>query len=61
LPRNPVQIELLPYNKLAGGKYQSYGFNYTFSSENEQLNDRNIKNFIDSVQENAKIKVEVMK
>ena len=61
LPRNPVQIELLPYNKLAGGKYPAYGLEYTFAGENEQLNERKIKKFIDNVQEETKIKVEIMK
>ena len=61
LPRNPVQIELLPYNKLAGGKYRSYGLEYTFNSENKILNEKSINNFIDCMHKKTKLKVERIK
>lgn len=61
LPRNPMQIDLLPYNKLAGGKYFSYGLKYPFIGEKELLNEKNITIFIDSVQIKTKIKVGIMK
>ena len=46
LPRLPLEIDLLSYNILAGGKYQSYNMKYPLTDLSTSLNDKNISNFI---------------
>lgn len=41
LPNKPLRIDLLPYNKLAGGKYENYGRTYTLSGITDN-NDENV-------------------
>jgi pyruvate formate lyase activating enzyme len=61
LPRKPESIDLLPYNRLAGGKYNSYGIKYLFSGKNEAINEKNIQSFINTFEEVTDTRVEIMK
>jgi len=61
LRNSPKKVDLLPYNKLAGGKYPAYNKIYSFGYENEELNDNNIKNFIKRIEKETNIPVELMK
>jgi pyruvate formate lyase activating enzyme len=49
LQKKPLQIDLLPYNRLAGGKYSAYGLNYPLEGEDNVNNTDNIGNFIDNI------------
>jgi len=42
----PIQIDLLSYNVLAGGKYSSYNMNFKLKNENNCVNIENVENFI---------------
>ncbi len=47
LPRRPHQVDLLPYNVLAGGKYDSYGMSYSLEGLSAPVNQHNIRSFMD--------------
>ena len=47
LSRRPHQVDLLPYNVLAGGKYDSYGMKYQLEGISTSVNQNNIMSFID--------------
>jgi len=46
LPHPPDQMDLLPYNRLAGGKYETYGMKYPLAGKKETNNSSVIEGFI---------------
>jgi pyruvate formate lyase activating enzyme len=61
LSRQPEQIDLLSYNRLAGGKYGSYGLKYFFPGENEKIDDENVQSFIGNFKTRTNTRVKLMK
>ena len=51
LQRQPERIDTLPYNKLAGGKYDSYDMIYQLKDKNSENNKENIEYFKNLIKE----------